>query len=144
MDFTSNHPEHCKAGIPYSQSLRIIEKCAKPEDRENNLAQLQTKLEERNYPSALIEKQFRRAKKRDRRDLIFQKRKDKTNTSDKVRLIITHSSANPPIHHWIRESKRLLARNDDAKALGDKIQIGSKQPKNLQRLLGGFKRACRN
>ena len=28
---------------------------------------------------------------------------------------------------------------DDAKALGEKIQIGSKQPKNLQRLEGGFK-----
>ena len=50
LDFTSNHPEHCKAGIPYSQSLRIIERCAKPEDREYNLAQSQTKLEERNYP----------------------------------------------------------------------------------------------
>ena len=32
-----------------------------------------------------------------------------------------------------------MARNDDAKSLGEKIQIGSKQPKNLQRLIGGLK-----
>ena len=95
MDFTSNHPEHCKAGIPYSQSLRIIERCAKPEDREYNLAQLQTKLEERNYPSKLIEKQFRRAKSRNRRYLIFQERKDKTSTSDIARLILTQPSYTP-------------------------------------------------
>jgi hypothetical protein len=55
------------------------------------IKKLQTKLEERNYPATLIEKQFRRAKKRDRRDLIFQERKDKNKTSDKVRLILTHS-----------------------------------------------------
>ena len=27
LDFTSNHPDHCKEGIPYSQALRIIERC---------------------------------------------------------------------------------------------------------------------
>lgn len=139
LDFTSSHPEHCKEGIPYSQALRIIERCAKPMDRDSNLAQLQTKLEERNYPTALIQKQFGRAKKKDRRGLIFQERKDKRRPDDKARLIFTYSTANPPIHKWVRESKKLLARNDDAKALGDKIQIGSKQPKNLQRLVGGFK-----
>ena len=52
---------------------------------------------------------------------------------------MTHSQANPPIHKWMRESKKLLARNDEAKALGSKIQIGSKQPKNLQRIAGGLK-----
>ena len=64
LDFTSSHPEHCKEGIPYSQALRIIERCAKPMDRDANLAQLRTKLEERNYPAALIQKQFGRAKER--------------------------------------------------------------------------------
>ena len=52
---------------------------------------------------------------------------------------MTHSQANPPIHKWVRESKKLLARNDEAKALGSRIQIGSKQPKNLQRIAGGLK-----
>ena len=40
---------------------------------------------------------------------------------------------------WIRQSKKLLARNDEAKEIGAKIQIGSRQPKNLLRLVGGYK-----
>ena len=43
------------------------------------------------------------------------------------------------MHKWIRESKKLLARNDEAKALGNKIQMGSKQPTNIQRIAGGLK-----
>ena len=83
-----------------------------------------------------MKSQFEKAKKRDRKELIFQQRKKKTK-DDKVRLIITHSTANPPIHKWLRESKILLARNDQAKEIGNKIQVCSKQPKNLQRMAGG-------
>ena len=75
-------------GIPYSQALRIIEWCATFKDRDSNLAQLQTKLEERNYPTALIQKQFGRAKKKDRRGLIFQERKDKKKLMIKLGLFL--------------------------------------------------------
>ena len=139
LDFNSNHPKHCKESIPYSQALRIVERCATHEDTSHHLSQLKSKLEERNYPSELIEDKFEKAKKKDRRSLIFQQRKERKKSDDKVRLIMTHSQANPPIHKWLRESKHLLARNDEAKALGNKIQIGSKQPKNLQRIAGGQK-----
>ena len=108
-------------------------------DRDANLAQLRTKLEERNYPAALIQKQFGRAKKKGRRGLIFQERKDKRRPDDKARLILTDSTANPPIDKWVRERKKLLTRNDDAKALGDKIQIGSKHPKICRASLVGLK-----
>ena len=140
LDFNSNHPKHCKESIPYSQALRILERCATPEDTTHHLSQLKSKLEERNYPSELIEGKFEKAKKKDRKSLIFQPRKEKRKSDDKVRLIMTHSQANPPIHKWVRESKQLLARNDEAIALGSKIQIGSKQPKNLQRIAGGQKK----
>ena len=30
LDYNSHHPMHCKNGIPYSQALRIIERCAHP------------------------------------------------------------------------------------------------------------------
>jgi hypothetical protein len=67
LDYSSSHPDHCKEGIPYSQALRIVERCATPTDRDNHLSKLQSKLEERNYPTELIQKQFSRAKKKDRR-----------------------------------------------------------------------------
>ena len=141
LDFNSNHPDHCKKSIPYSQGLRVVERCAKPCDRDEQLSNLKTKFENRNYPSDLIETQFERAKRKDRKTLIHQKtKKSKNCKDDRVRLIFTHSKTNPPIHQWVRESKHLLKRNDKARDIGTRIQIASKQPKNLQQLVGGFRK----
>ena len=142
LDFLSNHPQHCKESIPYSQALRVIERCSLPEDRDSQLEDLEQKFKERNYPPDIIDKQFRRAKQNDRKTLIQQKRKNKKN-NDKVRLIFTHNSANPPIHQWLREAKGHLEKNDQAKDLGKKIQICHKQPPNLQRIAGGCKDGTR-
>ena len=38
LDYFSNHPEHCKVGLVYSQALRIVEQCSKQEDRDAHLA----------------------------------------------------------------------------------------------------------
>jgi hypothetical protein len=98
---------------------------------------LKTKLEERNYPLCLIEEKFDKAKSKDRRSLIFQKKKK--NLKDvKIRLMFTHNNSNPPIHQWIRDGRKQLLRNEQAKDIGRRIQIGSKQPKNLQRIVGGY------
>ena len=40
LDYSSSHPDHCKEGIPYSQALRVIERCATPTDRDNHLSKL--------------------------------------------------------------------------------------------------------
>ena len=40
----------------------------------------------------------------------------------------------------MRESKYLLRRNEKAKNLGNRIQVAYKQPKNLQQLVGGYKK----
>ena len=97
MNFNSNHPAHCKESIPYSQALRVIERCSTPEDTSHHLANLKDKLEEINYPSKLVKEKFSKAKKKKRKDLNFQPRKQKS-TDDKVRLMMTHSQANLPIH----------------------------------------------
>ena len=138
LDFNSNHPNHCKIGIPYSQALRVVERCSTPINEEEHLVNLKEKLIDRNYPPNLVDKQFIRAKKNNRRDRIFQQRK-RNKQDNKVRLILTHNSTNPPIHMWVRQCKKLLERNDQAKELGSQIQIGYKQPKNLLRMVGGYK-----
>ena len=51
--------------------------------------------------------------------------------------MFTHGAANPAIYIWVREAKKMLARNDQAKAVGDRIQICSRQPKNLLAIAGG-------
>ena len=111
-----------------------IERCSKEDDRDLHLINLKEKLLLRNYPEELIESKFRKAKEKDRKQLIFNQRKQPPK-NDKVRLIFTHTAANPPIHQWLREGKKHLARNDRTKAIGQNIQIASRQPKNLQRIV---------
>jgi hypothetical protein len=134
LDYYSNHPQHCKEGLVYSQALRIIERCSKEFDKNYHLDNLKGKLKERNYPEDLIEKKFKKAKEFDRKELIFKKT-NPPKKDQKVRLIFTHTAANPPIHQWLREGKKHLARNGKTKAIGKNIQIASRQPKNLQRIV---------
>ena len=54
-----------------------------------------------------------------------------------MRLIFTYNQHNPPIHKWIKQSKKYLDRNDRAKEIGKNIQIAYKQPKNIKKLVGG-------
>ena len=63
------------------------------------------------------------AQEKDRRTLIFKK-KPQNKPDRKI--------SNPPIHKWIRQSKKYLERNEKAKELGKNIQIAYKQPKKHQ------------
>ena len=94
------------------------------------------KLIERNYPAKLVDEQIKKAAKKDRKSLIFQQRKPKDRKGDKIRLIFTNNKSNPPLHQWLRECRPALARNEKAKAMGERLQITTKQPKNLQQLVG--------
>ena len=78
-----------------------------------------------------------RAKKKDRRCQIYQNKQNKNQPDGKVRLIFTHNAKNPPIHKWIRESRKFLDRNQKAKEMGSNIQIAYKQPKNIKKMVGG-------
>ena len=100
---------------------------------------LKEKLLERDYPEKLVDEQIDRAKQKERKELIFKQRKKKRNSDNKVRLIFTENKANPPIHMWVRECKKLLCKNNKAKEIGDNIQICSRQTKNLVRVAGGYK-----
>ena len=95
------------------------------EDLEKNLDILAEKLLDRNYPDSLIKEKFEKAKKLSRKDIL--KNRKKKIADDKVRGIFTHNEANPPLQKWIRLSKKSLIKNDKAKALGKRIQIGWRQ-----------------
>jgi heterodisulfide reductase subunit C len=43
------------------------------------------------------------------------------------------------LQKWIRLSKKVLIKNEKAKAIGKRIQIGWRQSKNLQRITCGIK-----
>ena len=90
--------------LPCFCPTRVVERCSTTEDRDAHLSDLKTKFEERNYPSELVATHFERAKKKQRKDLIFQDRKKKKG-DEKVRLIFTYNQASPPIHTWLRDCK---------------------------------------
>ena len=136
LDYFSNHPQHCKEGIIFGQALRIIERCSKAEDLEKNLDSLAEKLKERNYPETLIQEKFQKARKIDRADILKSRKKKKPD--GKVRGIFTYNTTNPPLQKWIRLSKKVLIKNEKAKAIGNRIQIGWKQSTNLQRITCGI------
>ena len=98
------------------------------------MGKLKNKFLERSYPPALIDKQFERAKSKERKSLIYQNRRDKSKSDRKIRLMFTHTKSNPPIHTWVRQCKKLLTRNDLATEIGSRIQS-----RNLQSLVGGYK-----
>ena len=137
LDFNSNHPKHCKTGIIYGQALRILERCSDKNDVDLHLENLRGKVLDRNYPQKTIDQQFKRALGKERKDLIFGQRKKGNQNDKKVRLIFTQNQGNPPIHQWVRDSKKFLTRNDRAKEMGGKIQIAFKQPKNIKKLVTG-------
>ena len=97
LDYKSNHPEHCKKSIIYSQSLRAVERCSKVENLSSHLEDLKKKFLTRNYPQNLVDSQVERALTRDRKTLIQQNRKRKDRGRKKLGLFLhkmraTHQS----------------------------------------------------
>ena len=74
LDYNSNHPDHTKSSIPYSQALWVIERCSRQEDKELHLENLKNKGKEKNYPEELDEEKFEKARKKNRKDIIFQEK----------------------------------------------------------------------
>ena len=83
-----------------------------------------------------MEKKIAQAKKSERKTVLS--RRKKTQKDEKVRMILTNNKANPPVNKWIRECKHYLMKNEHAKKLGENIQVGWKQPKNLKRTVSGI------
>ena len=107
LEYDSNHPTHCKNAIVYGEALRVLERCSEPGSAEPHLERLKEKFIARKYPVDLVEQQFLKARKQDREQLIFNQRRPATDDK-KFRLIFTHNRGNPPLHRWIRDSKKFL------------------------------------
>jgi hypothetical protein len=139
LDYNSNHPQHCKDGIVYSQALRVKERCSTTDLAVPHMGKLRDKFLERGYPPQLVETQFRKAEIKDRKELVFQKRKSKESSDKKIRLIFTHNEGNPPLHQWVREAKRNLI-TPKARQMADKFQVVFRQPRNMQQHVAGSKK----
>ena len=100
---------------------------------------LKEKFISRKYPQELVDEQFQKARKKDRKKLIFQERKNNQKEDKKVRFIFTHNRGNPPLHKWIRESRKFLV-SPKCKEFGKNFQVAYKQPRNLRKIVSGCKK----
>ena len=83
LDFNSNHPSHCKQAIPYSQALRVVERCAAPMDRDKHLENLKEKLEKRNHPKNLSMQIFQKPEKK-QGGTFYAKKETRTKTNSRM------------------------------------------------------------
>ena len=86
--------------------MRAVEKCTLQNDGEEHLENLKEKFKERNYPTELVEEQFRKSRKKERKQLINQVRNEEGG-DDRVRLISTHT--HQPTHKQVGQRVQALA-----------------------------------
>ena len=117
LDWNSNHPIHCKKSIVYSQGLRYVMLSSSKKQLEENLSKLKDKFIQVHYPEEIIQEQFLRIEKINRKDLILKPRPSKkSKTKNKKALhISTFNSKNPPYARWFKELRPILDRDPHCK-----------------------------
>ena len=134
LDWSSNHPFHCKVAIVYSQALRIHTICSDPVDRQFFLDKLRSKFLKCNYPSEVIQQQFQRATSVNRSDLVWKvKMKEKRKFG--IPFVQTYNRYGPPWKKWFNKYKYILELDPKFRKIIQEVRFVNKQPKNLQSLL---------
>ena len=75
LNFTSAHPPATKKSLPYSQFLRLLRICIKPEDFEKHCTLKIKEVEEKGYPRIYIDNALEKAKSQNRSEALKQKNK---------------------------------------------------------------------
>ena len=94
---------------------------------EVNLAKLEEKLLDRNFPKALIDEKFEIAKKKDRKNI--SKRQPKNQSKDKVRGVLHTNKETPPFNNGLESIKNSLLKMMRLRYWGTKSKLDGDSPK---------------
>ena len=83
LHYSSYHPKHQKASIPYSQAIRLNRICSTPEIYLQTTTNLSKNLRNRGYPRIMVQQAIDKALKQDRSQLLGI-----TNTPKKTENVI--------------------------------------------------------
>ena len=90
------------------------------------------------YPADLVDKEFSRAKKLTRKDLITKKKDPKKKEMNKLRmkncLCITLNPGNPPFRKWLKELTPILHRDPSLRKLIPDIPVVHRQPPSVAKI----------
>ena len=95
---------------------------------EVNLAKLKEKFIKVHYPEAIIQEQFLRIEKVNRKDLILKPRPDKKRKKKKALLITTFNEKNPPYYKWFNELRYILDQDPHCKKVADQVMFVTRKP----------------
>ena len=105
LPFSSSHPSHCKRAIPYGVALRIKRNCSTDDFLQTRCEEYKGYLKSQNYPADLVDKQFDKALKIPRSELLSKKVK----ANKKVfPLVLDYNPILPDVQNIIRRHLHLL------------------------------------
>ena len=135
LNYRSNHPQHVFLAVVYGMALQGLMVNSRQEWNLEYLKDLREKFLQQEYPLELINGQFSKALQVDRMDLLFKdpalRKKNKRMVV--APLVLTYNSGNPPVKDWIKEGLEHLHKDPNMKRIFPKIDVVSRQNKNIQR-----------
>ena len=138
LPFSSSHPSHCKRAIPYGVALRIKRNCSTDDFLQTMCEEYKGYLKLQNYPADLVDKQFDKAVKIPRSELLSKKVK----ASKKVfPLVLDYNPILPDIQNIIKKHFHLLRSSPQTTEIfpAKSVFPAYRQTKNLKEVLAPSK-----
>jgi hypothetical protein len=133
LHYSSNHPNHQKKGIPYSQFLRMVRNCTRKEDAEHSINMLLNKFLQRGYPRRILHEQKTKALALTQSTLLLPKVSPE-DKKDPLIYITTHNPHAPRIKPILEEHKPGLQNHPHTVHM-DQFIVAFRRPRNLKDML---------
>ena len=115
LNWTSCHPRHTKASIPYSQALRLRRICSKKEYFENRARDLHKILLERGYKNKLIKESIMSARRITREEALTAKTTNRV--TNRVPLVVTYNPGVQNLRKIVNQYHPLLHTSSRCKEI---------------------------
>lgn len=133
LHFKSNHPNHQKRGIPYSQFLHMVRNCTFRKDAEYSINMLFQCFLQRGYPRKLLTQQKTKALGFLQQDLL-QGPEQESSDSQQIIYITTYYPHGPRIKNILEQHKPGLLEHPHTKHMNNYL-VAYKRPPNLRDIL---------
>ena len=135
LNFTSCHPYHQKANLPYGLPLRIRRICSLTTDFKKHCKELSARLRQRGYKVGLIKEGLRKAAALSREDLLHSQEQP-SRIENRIIFSTTYNPRLPNLHQKLQELQPILHASERCKNIFEKPPlIAYRRNRNLGDLL---------
>ena len=130
LHYKSDHPRGQLKNIPYGQFLRIRKICSRTEDFDTQATLMTEHFRARGYPRCVIQDAYRRAKEKNRDDLLQD---TEPGTCNSIIYVHTYNNIGPQIRQILLEKAPILNQHPATQALvANGFLVALKRNKNLR------------